>query len=48
MLRELRETQYQFRAPFVSDSSKFESAFGPFQCTPHRDAVRATVDWYSR
>jgi nucleoside-diphosphate-sugar epimerase len=48
MLRELRETQYQFRAPFVSDSSKFESAFGPFRCTPHRDAVRATVEWYSR
>jgi nucleoside-diphosphate-sugar epimerase len=47
MLRELRETQYQFRAPFVSDSSKFESAFGPFQCTAHRDAVRATVEWYS-
>jgi nucleoside-diphosphate-sugar epimerase len=47
MLRELRETQYQFRAPFVSDSSKFEAAFGPFQVTPHREAVRVTVDWYS-
>jgi hypothetical protein len=48
MLRELRETQYQFRAPFVSDSSKFEAAFGPFQVTPHAEGVRATVAWYSR
>ena len=48
MLRELRETQYQFRAPFVSDSSKFEAAFGPFQVTPHAEAVRTTVAWYSR
>jgi nucleoside-diphosphate-sugar epimerase len=46
MLRELRETQYQFRAPFVSDSSKFENAFGPFNATPHREAVPATVEWF--
>jgi nucleoside-diphosphate-sugar epimerase len=46
MLRELRETQYQFRAPFVSDSSKFEAAFGPFRATSHRDAVAATVEWF--
>jgi nucleoside-diphosphate-sugar epimerase len=46
MLRELRETQYQFRAPFVSDSSKFEKAFGPFQVTPHREAVAATLEWF--
>jgi nucleoside-diphosphate-sugar epimerase len=46
MLRELRETQYQFRAPFVSDSSKFETAFGSFRATPHREAVPATVEWF--
>ena len=46
MLRELRETQYQFRAPFVSDSSKFEGAFGPFAVTPHPEAVAATLDWF--
>ncbi len=47
LMRELRETQYQFRAPFVSDSSKFESAFSPFRATPHREAVPATLEWYS-
>jgi nucleoside-diphosphate-sugar epimerase len=46
MLRELRETQYQFRAPFVSDSAKFENAFGPFQVTPHPEAVAATLEWF--
>jgi nucleoside-diphosphate-sugar epimerase len=46
MLRELRETQYQFRAPFVSDSSKFETAFGPVRATPHREAVPKTVEWF--
>ena len=28
LLREMRETAYQFRAPFVVDSSKFDAAFG--------------------
>ncbi|MEV6781821.1 NAD-dependent epimerase/dehydratase family protein [Streptomyces sp. NPDC051098] len=46
MLRELRETAYQFSAPFVVDSSKFGSAFGPFEPTPHAEAVAATVEWY--
>jgi nucleoside-diphosphate-sugar epimerase len=46
LLRELRETTYQFRAPFVIDASKFEAAFGPLEPTPHRDAVQRTVGWY--
>jgi nucleoside-diphosphate-sugar epimerase len=46
MLRELRETAYQFRQPFVIDSSKFEAAFGRPQTTPHRDAVGCTVEWF--
>lgn len=46
MLRELRETAYQFRRPFVVDSSKFQSAFGRPELTPHRDAVERTVDWF--
>jgi hypothetical protein len=46
MLRELRETAYQFRRPFVIDSSKFQSAFGRPELTPHRDAVERTVDWF--
>ena len=46
MLRELRETAYQFRRPFVIDSSKFERAFGRLDPTPHREAVERTVEWF--
>jgi nucleoside-diphosphate-sugar epimerase len=46
LLREMRETTYQFRAPFVIDASKFDTAFGRLQPTPHHDAVAQTVAWY--
>jgi nucleoside-diphosphate-sugar epimerase len=46
LLREMRETTYQFRAPFVIDASKFDTAFGRLEPTPHRDAVAQTVTWY--
>jgi hypothetical protein len=46
LLREMRETTYQFRAPFVIGASKFEAVFGLLEPTPHRDAVRQTVAWY--
>jgi nucleoside-diphosphate-sugar epimerase len=46
LVRELNETLYQFERPFVSDASKFQSAFGPFEPTPHPEAVRRTVDWF--
>jgi hypothetical protein len=46
MLRELRETAYQFRRPLVIDSSKFERAFGQLEPTPHREAVKQTVEWF--
>jgi nucleoside-diphosphate-sugar epimerase len=46
LLRELRETTYQFREPFVIDSSKFERRFGSFDTTPHPDAVEQTVRWF--
>jgi nucleoside-diphosphate-sugar epimerase len=46
LVRELNETLYQFERPFVSDASKFHDAFGPFEPTPHPDAVRATVEWF--
>ena len=46
LVRELNETLYQFERPFISDASKFERAFGPFEPTPHREAVRRTVDWF--
>ena len=48
LLRELNETLYQFERPFVSDASKFQAAFGPFEPTPHRAAVSRTVDWFRR
>jgi len=46
LLREMRETTYQFRAPFVIDASKFEAAFGHLKPTAHPDAVRPTIAWY--
>jgi nucleoside-diphosphate-sugar epimerase len=46
LMRELRETTYQIRAPFVVDSSKFERAFGHFDTTPHREATEKTVQWF--
>jgi len=46
LLRELRETAYQFRAPFIVDTSKFAAAFGRFDPIPHRMAVGQTVKWY--
>jgi nucleoside-diphosphate-sugar epimerase len=41
--RESRETFYQFTAPFVSDTSAFDSAFGPIRTTPHADAIATTL-----
>ena len=46
LLREMRETTYQFRAPFVIDSSKFEAVFGRLEPTQHREAVQQTGGWY--
>jgi len=48
LVRELNETLYQFERPFVSDASKFQRAFGPFEPTPHPEAVRPTVEWFRR
>jgi len=47
-LRELHETLYQFERPFVSDASKFQRAFGPFEPTPHPEAVSRAVEWFRR
>jgi nucleoside-diphosphate-sugar epimerase len=47
-LRELNETLYQFERPFVSDASKFQRAFGPFEPAPHPEAVNRTVEWFQR
>jgi nucleoside-diphosphate-sugar epimerase len=48
LVRELNETLYQFERPFILDASKFQRAFGPFEPTPHPEAVRRTVDWFRR
>jgi nucleoside-diphosphate-sugar epimerase len=46
--KETVECLYQWTAPFVIDSSKFEAAFGPLSVTPHTEAVPATVEWIRR
>jgi nucleoside-diphosphate-sugar epimerase len=46
LVRELNETLYQFERPFVSDASKFQGAFGPFEPTSHQEAVQRTVEWF--
>ena len=47
VLRAVKEQQYQREAPWVVDHSKFARAFGA-DVTPHREAIAATVDWFSR
>ena len=41
-IRELRETRYQFEAPFVMDSSDAEQTFG-FSPTPWDDVLADTL-----
>lgn len=45
--REAVEMMYQFEKPFIVDSSKFERIFGE-RATPHREAIRQTVEWYRK
>jgi nucleoside-diphosphate-sugar epimerase len=45
MVREVLENLYQFEQPFVVDGSKFEQAFGPFETTHQREALRAMMAW---
>jgi len=45
-IREFGETLYQFEKPFISDASKFQRAFGPFEPTVHEEAIARTVAWY--
>ena len=45
MLRELKETLYQFDRPFIVDSSDFETQFGQ-QATPLPDSLAETVRWF--
>ena len=43
--KETVEMMYEFEAPFIIDSSKFEKTFG-MKATPMREAIRETVAWY--
>ena len=45
--RETVEMMYEFEKPFIVDSSKFERTFGE-RATPHREAIRQTVEWYRK
>ena len=45
---EMTEMLYQFAQPFVLDGSKFARRFPDFKYTPHDEAIRRTVDWYSQ
>jgi nucleoside-diphosphate-sugar epimerase len=44
--REVPDIWYQFAAPFVVDSSAFDTAFAPLRITPLAEAVHDTVAWY--
>ena len=44
-MRELAEMSYEFEAPFVLDTSKYQSTFGTAG-TPLARAVSETVAWY--
>lgn len=46
MVREVRETLYQFTQPFIVDGAKFARAFGYAPATPHRDALQQTIAWF--
>jgi nucleoside-diphosphate-sugar epimerase len=46
--RESTEMLYQWERPFVLDASKFQRAFGPFEPTPHHQAVATTVAWFRK
>jgi nucleoside-diphosphate-sugar epimerase len=46
IVRAMHEVMYQWEAPFTIDASRFQVAFGPFETTPHEDAVAATVAWF--
>ena len=44
-LREAREVVAQFDRPYITDATAFETAFGPFEPTPHRESLATTLAW---
>lgn len=47
LMRELKETRYQFEEPWVVNHSRFEAAFGA-RITPHPEALQKTLEWFRR
>lgn len=47
MIRAFSEMLYQGTAPFTVDASAFQEAFGPFEATPHEQAIATTVAWFA-
>jgi nucleoside-diphosphate-sugar epimerase len=45
LVREVLEELYQFEALFVMSGDKYTRAFA-VKFTPHREAIKQTVDWY--
>jgi nucleoside-diphosphate-sugar epimerase len=45
LLRELRETLYQWEHPWLVDDSKFRQAFG-VGATDVDDGIRRTLEWF--
>jgi len=45
MMRALAEMSYEFDAPFILDTGKYQSTFGP-PGTPTAAAIATTVAWY--
>jgi hypothetical protein len=45
VLRSMVEMTYQFEQPFVLDTAKYESTFGPAG-TPLDVAITKTIAWY--
>ena len=46
LIRGLAEMEYEFEAPFVLDTTKYESTFGTAGATALAVAISDTVAWY--
>lgn len=45
VIREVNEMMYEFVKPYLVNTSKYEERYGK-KVTPHKDAIRQTLDWY--
>lgn len=46
LIRAVGHSMYQWTAQFTVDASAFRDSFGPFETTPHPQALEATVAWF--